>query len=536
LRVFGIFIISICINLVQTKGISETTSKLIDAVHHNRIPNIMKLFYTYSGLLLFMLLLFYAYYSLENTLAIKLKSWARHKILEALILVNQERFSDENFTKLNSPIHRLSDLFVSIMSNVISTILPNSLYLLVVTGFFMSVSPVLALFFLVGNIIVAIYYYFIFDKLIAANIEYEKNLYITDSHLIDVLNNMDKIVYRNQSKKEIDSFSERTTINITSGTQYYNTMKFHSTIASLVILIVMVLSIWYMIRMVLKKQMTPVFFVTSITILFLYKEKIEWLLSEIPDTVGYIGRIQTTLSYFGHLESFYETILKNNRFKEQVLKFQTIEFKNVYYKYKFSTKNVFENRSYYINSGKNHIIGITGPSGRGKSTFVKLLLKMYKCDKGEILIDGVNINTINPSYIREHITYVNQNSKLFDKKVLDNLLYGCSDIAVCVPFLKRILSYPNIARLFKNVDIKNKDSGMLGENLSGGQRQVINVIGGLINPSKILILDEPTNALDPSLKKELIELIQEFKKYKQCVIIITHDPAVFPIFDTELKI
>jgi ABC-type multidrug transport system ATPase subunit len=97
------------------------------------------------------------------------------------------------------------------------------------------------------------------------------------------------------------------------------------------------------------------------------------------------------------------------------------------------------------------------------------------------------------------------------------------------------MKYPKVAKLYENVDINNKRSGQLGENLSGGQRQVVNLISGFINPSKILILDEPTNALDPELKREVIQIIQDFKKYKQNVFIISHDKEVFKIFDEEIK-
>jgi len=60
----------------------------------------------------------------------------------------------------------------------------------------------------------------------------------------------------------------------------------------------------------------------------------------------------------------------------------------------------------------------------------------------------------------------------------------------------------------------------LGENLSGGQRQIVNIIGGLINPSKILILDEPTNALDPELKRELIALIRDLKNIRSVLLLL----------------
>ena len=160
---------------------------------------------------------------------------------------------------------------------------------------------------------------------------------------------------------------------------------------------------------------------------------------------------------------------------------------------------------------------------------------MYECNSGKITIDDVDVKDIDPDYIRREITYVNQNSKLFDRKVVDNMLYGCNNREICDHFLEQILKYPNITKLYRNTDIKNKDAGLLGENLSGGQRQIVNMIGGLINPSKILILDEPTNALDPNLKKEVLGLIKDFSKYKQAVIIITHDKDVFPLFTQQLQ-
>ena len=170
-----------------------------------------------------------------------------------------------------------------------------------------------------------------------------------------------------------------------------------------------------------------------------------------------------------------------------------------------------------------------------ESTFVKMMIRMYPCEEGNIYIDGVNVKDLDPLYIRKNVTYVNQTSKLFDKKVIDNMMYGCSDKDKCEAMLKKVMEYPTISKLYKNMDIYTKESGLLGENLSGGQRQVVNMIGGFINPSRILVLDEPTNALDPILKKEVIQMITDFKQYKQCILIITHDKEVFNIFDSELK-
>jgi ATP-binding cassette subfamily C protein LapB len=164
-------------------------------------------------------------------------------------------------------------------------------------------------------------------------------------------------------------------------------------------------------------------------------------------------------------------------------------------------------------------------------------LKIYKPDNGSISIDGVNIVDIEPTYLRKNIIYVNQNSKLFDKKVIDNILYGCDDVDTCNSHLDEIIvNYPKINDLYKNIDIYEKDSGLLGENLSGGQRQIINILNGLVTPCKILILDEPTNALDIELKRELLGIIKNYKKYKKCIIIITHDKDVYPLFNEKIDI
>lgn len=163
-------------------------------------------------------------------------------------------------------------------------------------------------------------------------------------------------------------------------------------------------------------------------------------------------------------------------------------------------------------------------------------MRLHDCNEGVIYIDNKDIKTINPFYIRENITYVNQNSRLFDRKIIDNILYGCKDISVCNENLHEILSYSKIKELYKNIDISTSDAGALGENLSGGQRQIVNIISGLINPTKILILDEPTNALDPELKRELLLILKHFRKYKKCIIIITHDRDVYPLFDETLEL
>ena len=102
--------------------------------------------------------------------------------------------------------------------------------------------------------------------------------------------------------------------------------------------------------------------------------------------------------------------------------------------------------------------------------------------------------------------------------------------------MQEVFQYDKIRALFQNIYLTSTSAGSLGENLSGGQRQIVNIISGLIHPSKILILDEPTNALDPEIKMQLLAILAKFKEYKKSIIIITHDKDVYSLFDQTLKL
>ena len=260
------------------------------------------------------------------------------------------------------------------------------------------------------------------------------------------------------------------------------------------------------------------------------------LIQQIPNYIEFFGRAESVLAYFKDTHLEYDKI-ENKGFNyvvEKEIEFNTIEFKNVTFKYASSENPVMENKNISIHTN-NKIIGVTGLSGNGKSTFAKILLKMYHPTSGSVFIDNKNIDEIDTEYIRKNITYVNQSSKLFDKKIMDNMFYGCNDRNICDRLLAEIMKYPKIRELYRNVDLEDTQTGALGENLSGGQRQIINIISGLINPCKILILDEPTNALDSGLKMELLELIKDFKRYKKCIMIITHDKDVMPLFNERIS-
>jgi ABC-type bacteriocin/lantibiotic exporter with double-glycine peptidase domain len=359
-----------------------------------------------------------------------------------------------------------------------------------------------------------------------------------ERYILDNLNNIDKVIYRGTMDEEIGVLEEKTDECIEFSIGMMTFMTNHMFVMNSGIYVVMFSCMYYILRLFNQKQIDSITVITFLTILIMYRDNISDTVQSLPHNMDLAGRIDLILQEFNEMINnvdIKELIKTRGEYPEVKLPFDMILFKNVSFKYSAADRPTFQNYNKELDlNGK--IIGITGLSGNGKSSFVKLILRLHDATGGNIYIDGTDIKKIDPTYIRENITYVNQNSRLFDRKVLENIFYGCKDSSKCSGHLKEILEYPKIQELYRNIDFQEGNAGALGENLSGGQRQVANLISGLINPTKILVLDEPTNALDPELKREVLSLIQHFRSYKKCIMIITHDRDVFQMFDETVEI
>jgi len=538
IRTILLIIISIIINLIQTKGLSSIIANIIESIHDAN----KKITYTFFGYFVALssafLILNYFYGNLQIEIMTKMRQWIRQELFGAFLKTNNENLSNINFVSLNTPMNRTSTVYFTIFNSFISTILPISIFLIVTFSFFIYQFPVFGICFTLANIIIYIYLAMYWKELIQKNNEYETEVIATETHLLELLNNTDKIIHRGETQNEMNKFKDQTNITVDKSIAFYKLTNKHTIIAKTIAYVIVFLSLWFLISQFYKKNIDAVVFITFISILILYRDRMNSLIDQFDDFLESMGRSEVLFKYFKNIEDNYESTLHKS-YQPIELNFEKISFENVYFKYESASDEnyIFKNVNVTLNTTGHKIIGIHGNSGKGKSTFVKLVMKLYTLTEGKIYIDDADISQIDADYIRKNIIYVNQSGKLFDKEVIQNMLYGCDDdIELCKERLNEIMKYDKIRNLYGNLDMETTKCGSLGENLSGGQRQIANVISGLIHPAKVLILDEPTNALDPELKIELLGLIKEFKKYKECIIIITHDSAVHPIFDEVLDL
>lgn len=532
-----LLVLSLLITLLQTNGISYTTARIIEGVHAGNISSIFTNYKLFVCIAVLFVVLIYIYKQIQTKLLQKLIQWTRNEMLKLILKSNNENISNVNFSEFFAPITRTSIQLHLLFHNIISLFIPTISVLMVITVYFIYKNPTLGIGFLISNILLLSYVSYYWSEMVTKKKEHERILSTNEIYLTDILKNIDKVIYRGQVNKEVDNYTDINNVCLDASIKYMNYMNQHTIFIISYINLIVFGSAFYLITLQTSKKLDVTTFVTFFTILLLYRERVSAVTSELHEYVDFSGRLEHVSSKFkemtGDLKNM--TQLANKTYTIKQTQFDTVTFKDVKFKYQGTDKWIFDGLNLKLQFNHN-IIGITGMSGKGKTSFVKLMLRLHDYNEGSIYIDDHEIRTLDPDYIRSNITYVNQTGKLFDKKVIDNILYGCNNLDKCNSVLQEILQYDKIRQLFKNVDFKETPAGSLGENLSGGQRQVVNIISGLIHPSSILILDEPTNALDPELKQQMIAILGKFKEYKKSIIVITHDKDMYTLFDQVIKV
>jgi ATP-binding cassette subfamily B protein len=197
----------------------------------------------------------------------------------------------------------------------------------------------------------------------------------------------------------------------------------------------------------------------------------------------------------------------------------SIKIKNLSFSYP-NNKKIFQN--FNLNINPFTVIGISGNSGIGKSTFFKLLLRLYNEYTGSILIDNIPIENFDRNYYYDNIiTYVGQESELLEGTINENILgYNLKnyDIKLYNIVLELITDINNLYETY--------------DKLSGGQKQRIAICRAIMKKPKIILLDEPSSALNINNEKKLLLLLKKISyEYNITIIIISHKKYTLNICD-----
>ena len=209
-----------------------------------------------------------------------------------------------------------------------------------------------------------------------------------------------------------------------------------------------------------------------------------------------------------------------------------IVVQNLTFAYPKQEKNVFTNISFSLPKGG--FVGIVGPSGAGKTTFVDILLGLLPPKSGCIKIDGQNIYD-NLSGWLDNIAYVPQSIYLIDGSVKENIAFGIAPEDVDDDKIERVLKMAELYDFVQSLpEGANSNVGDRGLNLSGGQKQRIGIARALYTEPSVLILDEATSALDNATEKQITDTILKLKG-KITIISIAHRLSTLENCDFKIE-
>ncbi len=209
-----------------------------------------------------------------------------------------------------------------------------------------------------------------------------------------------------------------------------------------------------------------------------------------------------------------------------------IELRNVGFAYPGRQEKVLHNLTISIKAGER--VALIGRVGSGKSTIQKLIMGLYQPSEGAVLIDGTDLRQLDPADVRRNQAYVSQDVMLFFGSLRDNIAFGlpyaddaavrdAAEVACLADFVNR---HP------QGFDLQ---VGERGETLSGGQRQCVGLARAVLHNAPILLLDEPTSAMDFSTEAQVTQKIGQYAKGKT-VVLVTHRTSMLAMVDRVIVV
>jgi len=210
----------------------------------------------------------------------------------------------------------------------------------------------------------------------------------------------------------------------------------------------------------------------------------------------------------------------------------SIEFSHANFSYSSDTQIILNDLNLKINAGEK--VAVIGKIGSGKTTLLKLILGLYQPTNGSTLIDGANIQQIRPDDIRKQFGVVMQNTYLFSGSIRDNIAFGLDEVST-----EQIDEAANIAGV---TDFTKKMNNGLdyqlsegGKDISGGQRQAIALARAIVRKPAIILLDEPTSAMDLTSERQIIRNLKSYFT-KQTLVVVTHRMSLLQLVDRVIAI
>ena len=470
---------------------------------------------------LVIILAYGAKHHMESELIPGFMSFIRKKLFSKTMNAFKEEYSDVKTGEYLSRMLELMRCAKDLFHYVINSWFPYFMAVVFTIVYFLISNKIIGSVLILTQVIVLSILYFcgsiIKDKVTA------RERYLNEHVNQGIQNSLDNLmnIYINN---ETDNEVKKNHKNEQKGKELMTDIMFwqNNTITgcSTITLVAYAVSLLLIYKMLREKKITAANAIVYVLVLGKYLEFSSELIQ------GSIHQISFKYGIVAASEPYLEKLLIDN--KERVnssgITEGNIEFKDIVFRYEKDSKEfLFDKLNLQIHGGES--TAVMGRSGSGKTTLMKMLVGLYKPEKGKITIDGININTLNLEYLRDTVNYINQTTKMFDDTVIYNMKYG--NEASEKDIISKLKKY-KLDEVFNDLpDGVNGKAGLHGGNLSGGMQKVTILMRGLLKKGKIVIIDEPLAGLDQETVNKVIRFILNETTGKT-LIVITHDKAIIP--------
>lgn len=441
---------------------------------------------------------------LKNGLYLDFKLQSLRKMKTIDYLEYQKLGTGNLIQKIEEGATASTDVIMNYYLKVFRNLLPTAFFSLI---FIYQVKKELTIFILIGYIFVIVISNLILRGLYSLKEKILINSEFLNRHLVRGF--MELVVFRINKKYDMEIEITETGIkNIVNSKVKIKLV--HELFFSSFELIVSILQVVILLYAVLKANLTVGAIVTVITLIGKSYQPIAIF------NVEYVDYKLNKLAIKRYID-FLNIKDDNNLTTGKKLKkfYPSVTFKHVAYKYPDSKKVLINNLNLNIKAGEK--LAIVGETGSGKSTIIKLIIGLLKDYQGEILISNENLGNINLNDLYDQITYISQESPIFDGTLRENIVF---DKKVSDKEILKVLKLVSLEKFYQRLE-KGLDTelGEKGIKMSGGERQRVALARLFFEKSSIVILDEATSAMDNITEKEVMTNIMTNAKDKTLIII-----------------
>jgi ABC-type multidrug transport system fused ATPase/permease subunit len=535
--VFITIITTLVCNPIEMIVLSDLFSKFTNSVDKLEYNNSMSIIWKIAALSIFIELVYMISNYYDKIYYPLMEKFIRFKLIDVIFKNIEVKYEREDISNYIVNTLKIPNTVTSFTGRFIYWVVTFVLTTIVILGYVFYLNPLIGLMTLCVFIVFFILYYYVLMETKNTSEQRENEEKQMMSSIDDILSNSISIICNKKVNDEREYLTQKhDRYDRAHESQLWSSSK-GGFVLSLLIISILVAYVYVILRMYKNKTIDSVLTVKVIIIMLFFTRYIKTSSQGSIRVIAEYGKLAENETNIRKLLVDKDDATGR---KADVPITGHIEFKNVSFEYEKGTaaagdagaatqerKKTLDNVSFKIKPLDR--VAVIGTNGSGKSTIIKLLSGFFKPTEGQILFDGEDIQNIDREYLRSRLSIVSQKVVLFNRTVLENICYATNTPKEEVVDILDKLKIMNVfKKLPQGLDTM---AGSRGENLSGGQRQIIYLLRSYLSNKPITIMDEPTAAVDAFHKKYVSQMIDEMSK-KTTLIVVTHDAefaATFPV-------